>query len=626
MILDGYGFYFEKAGRSAAQGAIAPAEQFFEGSVAEMSVARELGQNSLDAARGDGPVLMQFELRQMETEDIPGIAGLVEHLESVVDATRGASGNERMRRALSLAQQDHLWVLRVGDYGTTGLIGNENDTNSPLAALTRGEGISANDGTRGGSFGIGSAVGPMASDLSTVMYTSMSDDRLGEVVFAAQSRLATHSDQEGVTRRAEGYFTLLSDGECFRYLRDPGPIGPFAPRVEPGTDIFLLGYRKAEDDPRLIHIRDAFVRNFMLAIHRGTLVVEGHTPEGSWVLNSSTLPDFLDDETRAFYRAMHDPEPYVKDVAGLGLLRLFVEIDDTLPKKLHTITVRTPLMKISTYRHTSVPVKYAAILDCSNPVANSKLRDLEPPQHDRWDPGRSAEGPALDRRLKEFVKQGLASKVTEQVGKQVEIKGLARLLPAELWNGESSSPTGSSKSASGDGTASESATVHGDPEAFQNPELNKERRSVTVSVRKPGIAGDGQPAEKGRDTGGGGTRKNDKPGIPGEAREGDGRSRIPARAVKLRSWSDGETGDLMLSIRATELVVGDLRLVALGPGGSSEDDYLLPIVRATLQGDEPSEVHFRENTLQDLTLSPETSPALIRVEFNRPHRYLLGVI
>jgi hypothetical protein len=71
----GFGFYFEEARLSATQGAIAPAEQYFEGSRAEVSVVRETGQNSLDAVAGDDPVHMEFELREMPTASVPGIQG-----------------------------------------------------------------------------------------------------------------------------------------------------------------------------------------------------------------------------------------------------------------------------------------------------------------------------------------------------------------------------------------------------------------------------------------------------------------------------------------------------------------------------------------------------------------------
>src|SRR5947208_1419663 len=78
-------------------------------------------------------------------------------------ATRGSQGHDRMLAARDFANRGAVTVLRISDYGTTGLRGSEsvNDSRSPLSALTRGAGISANDGARGGSFGIGSAVGPM---------------------------------------------------------------------------------------------------------------------------------------------------------------------------------------------------------------------------------------------------------------------------------------------------------------------------------------------------------------------------------------------------------------------------------------------------------------------------------
>ena len=67
-----------------------------------------------------------------------------------------------MLLAHETAQQKSIPVLRIGDYGTKGLAGSESidDPKSSLSALTRGAGISADDGSRGGSFGIGSAVGP----------------------------------------------------------------------------------------------------------------------------------------------------------------------------------------------------------------------------------------------------------------------------------------------------------------------------------------------------------------------------------------------------------------------------------------------------------------------------------
>ena len=59
----------------------------------------------------------------------------------------------------------------------------------------------------------------------------------------------------------------------------------------------------------------------------------------------------------------------------------------------------------------------------------------------------------------------------------------------------------------------------------------------------------------------------------------------------------------MLSLAVDKPVMGDLELLPLGPAGTPEPDYLLPIkevVRQTEGGSNP--VTFVENTLRDLDL------------------------
>ena len=154
MNAPNFGFYFEEAGRGASQGAITPAEQFFEGSRAEDSLVRETGQNSIDARAGAEPVTMTFELAEMKTDQIPGIVELRHHLKQVEEETRNSQGHKGMLLAYETACQESIQVLRVSDFGTSGLSGSESidAPKSSLSALTRGAGISADDGKRGGSF------------------------------------------------------------------------------------------------------------------------------------------------------------------------------------------------------------------------------------------------------------------------------------------------------------------------------------------------------------------------------------------------------------------------------------------------------------------------------------------
>jgi hypothetical protein len=623
-----YGFYFEKSGRGATQGAIDPAEEYFEGSRAEVSVVRETGQNALDAASGNTPVRMEFELARVPVDQLPGVDGLRAHLESVVKATQGSQGHERMVEALEVAKKKEVWVLRISDFGTTGLKGSESvdDARSGLSALTRGSGISSNDSSRGGSFGIGSAVGPMASLMSTVYYTSLPEDQ-DEVVLAGYSRLATHPDADGVNRVGDGFYTDLNLEDDFRYRRSPGPIGPFLVRDQPGTDIYVVAYRTAEEDQSLDHVRDAFIDSFMMAIHHGRLEVTGRTPMGEWRLNATTLVDEVRSrpEALAFYRAIKDPEPYVRDHPKLGQLRLLMNVDDTLPKTLHTITMRKPLMRIDMFRHTSIPVKYAAVLVCDSDEGNALLRSLEAPQHDVWDKGRAPGGDAILRDLKRFVREGLKSRVKETVGDMVEIKGLAKYLPSDSvlpTAGAAASPT------HGDQSGEESATVHGREAAAAGAEVTT-RRSVKVQVQRPTSLNGNEEASTGEKAGGHRTRRSEGGNFPGPAESATGSVRISAGDIRFRSWS-GSASDagqslLCVALTSTEGVSGDIEFVPLGPGGSPEPDYELPVLGARLttsSGSTP--IEWTKNTFRSIAL-PAGETARLEIELPHGHRYRLDV-
>lgn len=630
MTQSRFGFYFERAGLSAAQGAIDPSEQYFEGSRAEVSVVRETGQNSLDAVDPNGIVRMEFELGEMPVGSVPGIQDLRENLAQVEVATRTTQGHDRMEAALALARKNTVPVLRISDFGTIGLSGSEsmNAPTSPLSALTRGAGISANDGKRGGSFGIGSAVGPMASNLCTVFYTSLPRGE-SDVVFAGYSRLATHEDSNGILRVGDGFYTDLNKvTEDFYYRRNPPQFGPFKPRTQPGTDIFIVGYRKAGEDPYLHNIRDAFVDNFMLAIHNGKLEVSGKTHGKDWHLDAGTLGTYADShpESRAFYRAIRDPEPTVTVSERFGKMCLYINVDPDLSKTLHTITMRMPLMKIDTFRHTSIPAKYAAVLVCADPKGNKLLRELEPPQHDSWDGGRASGGPAAVRELKDFVRKALRERVRERVGELVEIKGLARYLPTDAFTvPEKGNPA---RPGLGEGTDEETATVQGDPNSSSQPKL-RHNKKVAVKVQQFGrTTTDGDPATRGKNAGGSSTRTSGGGDLPGNGEPGKGRTRISAGQVRFRSWSAPSSGGrttLRVALTAQGDVQGDIELITLGAGGAPEPDYTLPVLSAQIVVNGTREnVEWKGNVFKDVQLVGGQTTRL-DIELAAGHRYRLDV-
>jgi len=631
MKTDEYGFHFEKQGLSGEEGPIDPAQQYFEGSHADHAIVRETGQNTIDnpGRKASGPIRMEFELATMAVEDIPGIDGLRNHVEAAAAQTENQQGHRRMVKAATLAGGETIPVLRISDYNTTGLTGSESlySNGSPLSRLTRGTGGSLDD-DRGGSFGIGSAVGPMASDLCTVIYTSIPEDT-GDSVMAGYTRLATHTVGD-ISYRAEGHFTRLTCEDDFDYQRPAPRLGPFPKRTEPGTDIFVLGYRMAESDPGLERVRDAMIDNFMAAIFHGKIVVEGRAPANHWTLDANSLPGFAKcrPDAHAFYRALTDPEPAETTISEIGKVRLYINIDDRLERKLHTITMRAPLMKIDTFRHNSVSAKYAAVLVCDSREGNKYLRMLEPPQHHQWDAAREPQrGKKVIDSLKAFTRDSLRERISTEIGDEIKIDGLARFLPTEIapatTSGDPAVPTSEPEA---DPTERESSSVTGG-RGLQKPSVDSPAKKVRVKVRQPAVGGGDSDIEQGKERGGTRKRRGNDIGLPGTGSEGNGTSRIPRQNLSFRSWiaASNQAGHSVtaLAITADDDETGDMQLVGLGPGGEPEASYVLPITRAVFH-ESGIEIECSDNTLKNLRLKAKQ---LTRIDVYMPagERYRLGV-
>ena len=143
------------------------------------TLVRETGQNTLDAARG-GPVHLRYTLIQLSRgKDVYerfmlalGFERLRPHLVEA-SKTRSKLGT-RLRGGLErIENEGRLLLLRIDDYGTTGLEGKEKNDDRPFAALVRDNLFSAKQSpTAIGSFGLGKAVLWRCSGISTVVFGS----------------------------------------------------------------------------------------------------------------------------------------------------------------------------------------------------------------------------------------------------------------------------------------------------------------------------------------------------------------------------------------------------------------------------------------------------------------------
>lgn len=638
MAKSDFGFLFEKAGRSRAYGATSSDEEHFKGTSIAESLVRELGQNSLDAVDpdGDGVVRLEFELADVATASVPDIENLREHIIAADEATQGIDKrNTRLRDASKAIQEQSLMVLRVGDYGTRGLTGSERRSekgSSPLAALTRGAGISADKDGGGGSFGVGSSVGTLASNVHTVFWTSLPKDA-SEVVFAGYSQLATHKLPGGEDLQPDGFFINRNVEDDFEYLRTPSPLGSFESRSEVGTDVYILGYAAAEEDCELEEIRNAIVKNFLVAIHRGKLIVSGKTANGTWTLDKDSLPEYVKnlEKVYPFYQAILDSAPYVRTISGLGELKLYVEVNDNFVEKYHTIGIRKPLMMITEFRHTSIRMKYAAIMECSNDEGNEVLRALESPRHDKWESSRRRGGSATIKKVKEFIRDGLRERMDEIVGETVEIKGLEKYLPttvdAEKLRTFDAKTVTAPKN--GEGATTESTSTQGNPDDIAEVKPVTRRKTVAVKVQKNGESGGDMPGAEGKNRGGSSQRKSSGGDIAGKASPGDGNSRISAGDLRARGWftSEGEKSMFNLRLSSSYPEFGSINLRALGPGGEVDDKFVLPIkkvVLKTMSGDQ--ELEFEGNMVKGVDISGIPASAKLSIEFLEDRRFSVAVV
>ena len=631
-----YGFLFKPNGNEE-QGPSNSGEEIFSDDTAAQALARELGQNSLDAIAKDGawPVTMVFELRRMKVSDIPDVDNLKRHLRAALDRY---PDSPRLQRAMATLEAESIDVLRVGDYGTKGLAGSESiaDKGSVLTALTRGSGVSVGKTDAGGSFGIGKSVGILSSLVRTEFWTTrtLGSDR---TVFAGCTQLTTHqvpgSDDPRRLLGPMGTYTLLSDTQDYHYLRDPAPLGPFRQRTEPGTDVYIIGYSAAADDPKLEQIRDAMIDNFMAAIMRGYLVVRGITDGNrGWILDSDNLKraiDTIPDSERrivmqAFRNALLQP-PVIGTDTRLGEMKLYINIDDSLPRKLNTIVMRKPLMKVRTYTNTSITAKYAAVLECSSPQGNRILRGMEPVRHDDWQAARDkTNGKTVLHSIKKFILEELRKRVRRELGDEITIKGLNTLLPSELQIDGNPDRHGV-RASNGPGSERESASPQG-RETVSESVANTGGKSVSITLTKPAVAdGSGDNVSTGRKRGGEAKRGKHAAGIPASGKTGEGDSAIDGSNLSMRYWFDAKSGDYILVLRSRtgDTEKGALRLTAALDG--TFGNYTPPIEEATdISGAEPRQLKVKEGSISTVKVTGKR-PTRLRVRIKGGIRLQLGV-
>lgn len=628
--MNGYGFHFSQSTLALTQGANDPRREHFRKLGPVKSIVRELAQNSLDAKSeaSDGPVRIVFEIKEVRADALPDFDNLRAHIVAANEATTELAGpNKDLQRAAEATHLETFPVLRISDYNTTGLSGSENDVGSPLAALTRTSGISVKPTGTGGSFGIGSSAGAFNSRLLTVFWTTVSEDRPSEVVFAGRADLASHQ----IGRQhfdATGIFLDRDSTDAFKYQRNCGSFLGFEAREEPGTDTYIPAYVGADSDPNLWCIRDSFAENFFASLREGHLEVEAKSNnETLWELSQSNIAAVAADldSVSPYFDALSS-SPIEDEIDGLGKVKLHVNLSPSLGKRYHTVLMRSPLMVVNTYEP-RIRTNYAAVFICDNQKGNELLRSLEPPTHDDWvrnDPD-FPEGKRVVNKIRKFIRDSIHDLIATTQGDEVRLEGLRELLPSTLGNTDLEEiPLSDIPSENQFPGTAESSTVHGDPDAGERPPENK--AVIKPRMRRPGDSRGIEDALGGNRSRPDGSKKGEGGTMRTKGGGNEGTHSIADSNVQVETWFNAKNQCFYVAVLSEEGANGSLTLCAQGDQGTEEDFDIgiEKVVEITANGD--VELPFDGNTIHNLSLTPDKSEALLRVHTSGHRRLRLGVI
>lgn len=397
------------------------------------SLAREICQNSLDAAR-EKTVRVDFNVFSIPTNTVPGMDVLKDVFERCLNfwgMQKAITTKEFYTNAIEVAKKDECAFLRISDYNTIGLTGTKGEINTNWTNLTKSSGASDKKGTAGGSYGIGKYAPFACSDFSTVFYSTYNEDE--EIAYQGVSRLVTFKREDDETTQGIGYYGNEKNTPVFEQFS----IEPGFERLsgEFGTDIYIAGYKFANGDWQkdiIVSILDGFlgaIWNEKLVINVGDKEVSKDTLQDLFEIYIDDLTDY----TEYYYKVLVSNETkwIEEDFMGLGLIKFGVLVgEQDAPRRVAMI--RQTGMKIMDKDHLPGHAPCVGIMFIEGDKINEKLRVMENPEHTLWQPDRAKNPIAAKELLKalnRFIKETIEKFVSSGGGDEIDAVGVGNFLP-----------------------------------------------------------------------------------------------------------------------------------------------------------------------------------------------------
>lgn len=427
-------WFFPSRGFGAIEGFSNPALEMFKGEPIR-AMAREVCQNSLDAKLNNNqPLRVEFHRDFIPVKDFPGMDSIKEVLNKCQKfwSIRGdQKASTFFNDALKIANGDKMFVLRISDYNTTGLTGAFDDTEevTPWSSLVKGSAISqkAND-TAAGSFGIGKAAPFVVSKIQTVFYRTLDKD--GVCATQGVTHLASFEDEntrvgEDKIRLSTGYYGETSQNKPYKNLEQLDNLNK---RTESGTDLFIPAFNGAVAkatwaDDIIIEL----LENFLYSIYSGNMevVVDGK------LINANNVDAYITrympktKNALAFYNVIKPNEKVIEDTYPVGNLgEVYLRILYSAEGNKKVLVVRSSGMKISDIPSLPKGIPFSAFLEVRGEKLNSFFRQMENPQHNKWEPKRhpdSERAKQIKENVEEWVRSIIGDKIKEISGEEMDI-------------------------------------------------------------------------------------------------------------------------------------------------------------------------------------------------------------
>lgn len=409
------------------------------------SLAREIVQNSLDAALMGKQTIVEFKSFSLIRDAFPGCAELSNIMAKCQQFARNEKTVKFFEEAKKVLASDKIHFLRISDFNTKGLRGSDKERGTDWSNLVRSTGSSDKNGEKGGSFGIGKGAPFACSALRTVFYSTLDCD--GKIASQGVSRLTSFKlgnfeDGSDDIAQGVGYFGIQEPHKILPN-NEMLVLDESFKRESSGTDIYIAGLRENiyQDTNELqATIINEVLDGFIMAIWNEKLEVRVN----SFVINKTTLPAIIDKfKDKLSSSTIMNYELLSKDVrwetidisianVKIGSLKLAISLRHDGNNKISMI--RSTGMKILDKDKLCPTMRFVGIAVVEGKVLNERLIKLENPSHNKWEPKRfdPATSQKLLNTMYDLIKDKLNEFAEKTFSSTVDIEGAGEFLPDDI--------------------------------------------------------------------------------------------------------------------------------------------------------------------------------------------------